>query len=364
MPGRLTVHYTSQPARVLPVPDGARTVVGRDPTCDVVLDDERVSRRHAAIEAADDGTGIWTIADLSSKNGTLLDGAPIARAPLGERSWLSFGGLIARFERVAPGAETFAEERLRRFTTSLAAQRGLSPAAGLPALLDRLLVSALQLSGAERGFVLLGGADGELDVAARSGLSWAELAAPGFSGSVGAVERTLATGRPVASADAAADADLYERPSVVLGGIRALLCVPICALERTIGAVYADSREPGAAFTELDLAILAALAGQAGLAISLARLRDELDGLSARLAEDGSVEALLGGRLQAEIGTLWDRALHGVRPTPPERPPGGGLETWHGVLAAHAGARSEPCSEPRLEPRFEPYFDPTAEAAR
>jgi len=351
MPARLTVHFPSRPARVLAVPDGARTVVGRDAGCDLVLEDERVSRRHAVIEASDagDATGDdWTIADLGSKNGTLVDGAPVARAPLSERSWISFGGLIARFERVAPGAETLDEERLRRFTTSLAAQRGLSPSAGLPALLERLLASAIELAGAERGFVLLAGAGGELAVAARSGLSWAELASPGFGGSVGAVERALAAGRPVASADAAADADLGAQPSVVAGGIRALLCVPVRALERTIGAVYADSREPGAAFTELDLEILTALAAQAGLAIALARLREELDGLAERLAADPAAEAALGGRLQAEIGTLWDRSLHTVRPAPAEPPAAGGRETWHGVVAAHAehvgsraGARAE-----------------------
>src|SRR5262249_36169471 len=154
-----------------------------------------------------------------------------------------------------------------------------------------------------------------------------------------------AAGRPVASADAAADADLCGQPSVVLGGIRALLCVPIRALERTIGAVYADSREPGAAFTELDLEILAALAGQAGLAIALASLRAQLAGLSARLAEDPAAEAALGGRLQAEIGALWDRSLHSVRPAPAGRPAARGRETrgesWSGVLAAHAGTLAE-----------------------
>src|SRR5206468_4237749 len=127
MPGRLTVHFPSRPARVLALPDGALTAVGRHAGCDVLPDDDRVSRRHAA-------------------------------------------------------------------------------------LLERLLASLLDLSGAERGFLLLARADGDLEVVARSGLSWEDLAAADFGGSVGAVQRALATGRPVVSADARADADLGAQP--------------------------------------------------------------------------------------------------------------------------------------------------------
>jgi hypothetical protein len=138
MPARLTVHFPSRPARVLLLPEGGRTVVGRDPDCDLVLDDDRVSRRHAVV--ASDASG-WTIADLGSKNGTLIDGLPAAERALGERSWISFGGLVARFERFAGTVERLEEERLRRFSTSLELQRGLAPEAGLAELLPRVVAS-------------------------------------------------------------------------------------------------------------------------------------------------------------------------------------------------------------------------------
>ena len=333
MPARLTVHFPSRPARALLLPDGRQTVVGRDPECDVVLDDDRISRRHASLSWSQ--AGGWSVADLGSKNGTQVDGVPVAGrqpAPLAERSWISFGGLVARFEVVqgtAEGTEGIArveEERLRRFTTSLGLQRGLAPATGVAGLLPGVVASMLELTSAERGFLLLAGADGGLEVAARSGLFWEDLGTDEFGGSLGAVRRVLETGRPVVSADARMDAELGGRASVVATGIRALICVPVQALDRMIGVMYADSRKPGAAFTELDLEILEGLASQAGLAIAVARLDAELKGLAHRIAEDLPADPGLRAHLAGEVSAVLERSLQAARPGPPER--------WAAALAA------------------------------
>ena len=343
MPARLTVHFPSRPARALLLPDGRPAVVGRDPDCDVVLDDDRISRRHALLTCADPGPeaspGGWSVTDLGSKNGTQVDGVPVAgQAPagLGERSWISFGGLVARFEVAAGPAEGIAkveEERLRRFTTSLGLQRdiasGRAPGLGLAELLPGVVASMLDLTGAERGFLLLAGADGGLEVAARSGLFREdfETGEPGggfgggFGGSGGAVRRVLDTGEPVVSADAGSDAELGGRASVVATGIRALICVPVQALDRRIGVMYADSRRPGAAFTELDLEILEGLAAQAGLAIAVARLDAELKGLARRIGETPGADPELRARLAQEVSAVLERSLPAARPDsfPPER---------------------------------------------
>jgi len=312
MPARLTVHFPSRPARVVLLPEGRETVVGREPDCDLVLDDDRVSRRHAVLVS--DGTA-WSITDLASKNGTLADGMPVASGLLLERSWLSFGGLIVQFERVAGDVENLQEERLRRFSTSLELRRGLAPGMGLAELLPRVVGSMLDLTQAERGFLLLAGPDGELEVAARSGLTWEDLRAEEFGGSLGAVRRVLATGGPVVAVDARSHAELGERASIVAAGIRALLCVPVHALDRLIGVMYADSRKPGAAFTELDLDILEALAAQAGLAIAVARLDEELKGLAHRIAETPGADPGLRDRLAGEVSAVLERSLPQVQPS-------------------------------------------------
>ncbi|MFL6289776.1 MAG: GAF domain-containing protein [Thermoanaerobaculia bacterium] len=315
MPARLTVHFPSRPARVLLLPEDRETVVGRDPDCDIALDDDRVSRRHAILACGEpvDGSG-WSVTDLGSKNGLFVDGMPIAQGALKERCWISFGGLVACFERFAGQADSLDEERLRRVTTSLELHRGLAPGMGLGELLPRVVASMLELTNAERGFLLLAGADGELEVAAHAGLSREDFAAAEFGGSLGAVQRALATGEPVVSADACSDAELGERASVIATGIRALLCVPVRALDRLIGVMYADSRKPGAAFTELDLEILEALSSQAGLAIAVARLDQELKGLAHRIAEAPGADAGLRARLAGEVSGVLERSLHVARP--------------------------------------------------
>lgn len=56
-------------------------VIGRDPACELHLDDEMVSRRHARVFVE---RGVWHVEDLGSRNGTRLNGDLITRAELPE----------------------------------------------------------------------------------------------------------------------------------------------------------------------------------------------------------------------------------------------------------------------------------------
>jgi hypothetical protein len=58
--------------RLLVPPRGA--VVGRSRECEIVLDDEGISRRHFEVRPGPEG---WTLADLGSTNGTRLNGRAI-----------------------------------------------------------------------------------------------------------------------------------------------------------------------------------------------------------------------------------------------------------------------------------------------
>jgi transcriptional regulator with GAF, ATPase, and Fis domain/pSer/pThr/pTyr-binding forkhead associated (FHA) protein len=66
---------------------GERATIGRAPTNTIVVHDERASRFHAEILPT--GAG-WAIRDLDSRNGTLLDGAPVTGECL-----LAPGGVIS-----------------------------------------------------------------------------------------------------------------------------------------------------------------------------------------------------------------------------------------------------------------------------
>jgi hypothetical protein len=62
--------------RRLIVPPGGATI-GRSRECDVVLDDAGISRRHAEVRPGPVG---WTVADLGSTNGVLVNGQPVRGA--------------------------------------------------------------------------------------------------------------------------------------------------------------------------------------------------------------------------------------------------------------------------------------------
>src|SRR6266550_1216619 len=71
---KLTV--TSAGGRTQALELGRQVVLGRDPSCDVVLDDDNlVSRRHAQIEV--DDSGRMVVRDLGSRNGTFVNGQRI-----------------------------------------------------------------------------------------------------------------------------------------------------------------------------------------------------------------------------------------------------------------------------------------------
>jgi hypothetical protein len=71
--------------------------VGRDQKNDIVLDDRRVSRRHAEVRLR---LGRYTLYDLQSTNGTFVNGRRIAEMVLSDDDRISIGGaeLVVRLE--------------------------------------------------------------------------------------------------------------------------------------------------------------------------------------------------------------------------------------------------------------------------
>jgi two-component system cell cycle sensor histidine kinase/response regulator CckA len=65
--------------RVIPMRQG--TVIGRAPEMGASVDEEDVSRHHARL-SVDEATSSWEIEDLTSRNGTWVNGLRITRAPL------------------------------------------------------------------------------------------------------------------------------------------------------------------------------------------------------------------------------------------------------------------------------------------
>jgi putative methionine-R-sulfoxide reductase with GAF domain len=274
MPARLTVYPPDQPARQFLLDPERGCLIGRGPDCDLRIEDPRLSRRHARLAVSD---GCWRIGDLGSKNGTTLAGRAPGDTALHDGDWISFGGLLGKFADLTD-AELAADEREihKRWDDTIGRSRRLDPRADLDVLLQQMLSSSMELAGAQRGFVMLAGVGGELEVRARAGGLDPATASREFAGSRGALARVLNSRTPVVVCDTSADTMLGAQPSIVSGQIRALVCLPLIVGEQLIGLTYLDSNTPGKVFTGLDVEILEAFASHAALVIGVASVREEL----------------------------------------------------------------------------------------
>jgi diguanylate cyclase (GGDEF)-like protein len=87
-------------------------LIGRGEACDIRIDDHAVSRRHAAVQPADGG---YLVIDLGSTNGTWLNDATVAAAPLEDGDYLRVGNCIYRF-LVGGNVEAAYHEEIYRLT--------------------------------------------------------------------------------------------------------------------------------------------------------------------------------------------------------------------------------------------------------
>lgn len=104
MPSVATACWLTLGPRRLSLATG-ENIVGRDETATVRLDDPMVSRRHARILVSDSRT---LIEDLGSKNGTFIDGRPIAAVPMPLRdgTQLAFGTVLVTYGESRNGMPT------------------------------------------------------------------------------------------------------------------------------------------------------------------------------------------------------------------------------------------------------------------
>jgi len=79
--------------------DGVSTLIGRDPACDVHLDDSGVSRHQASLEARG---GVYVLKDAGSANGTYVNGVRIDEAPIHAGDQIRVGNTILTVGRPMP----------------------------------------------------------------------------------------------------------------------------------------------------------------------------------------------------------------------------------------------------------------------
>ena len=70
-------------------------VVGRQPSCDLWIDDKTISKHHADLVRTGDG---WLLRDVGSRNGTRVNGWRIAEAVLHDGDVVQLGNMRFAFE--------------------------------------------------------------------------------------------------------------------------------------------------------------------------------------------------------------------------------------------------------------------------
>jgi len=303
-------------------------VLGRDAKCEIRIDRDTISRRHAVFRREGDA---WVVRDLGSRNGVFVNGHRVESKQLVDGDHIMVGTveLICGLTRgsASHGSLELADDRAvesiarsirmdeleaqlssdtGRHITPVSDDRGSSTISGsgilaplpigmpllelfrtavetllsgldLDAMLDRVLELVFRsLPKVERGFVCLFDDSGELVTRAHRSLSPARGAERvKFSRSI--AEAAIRDRQAVLVEDTNLDEQFGAAQSILSLRIRSVMCAPLAQKERVAGIVYVDTAIPGQTFNEEDLALLSALTMLSAVAVGQARLRDEME---------------------------------------------------------------------------------------
>src|SRR5437016_10100287 len=237
--------------------------IGRRSECDLRLTSADIARVHAEITVEN---GTCTIRDKQSRFGTFVNGDKISEKLLAHGDQIRLGQagdteIVFFVDDEAPSVEksaVSAASELRQMATLLEALRALGSGRVLDEVLAMVLDSAIEVTGAERGFIMLANPrDQVLEFKLARARGKVTLSGRSFETSRKIPETVFSTGQQTIVEDLL-DGDLAQlHTGTVALGIRHVLCTPLRLVryveraeqkvaEEIIGVLYLDSRERGA----------------------------------------------------------------------------------------------------------------------
>lgn len=184
-------------------------------------------------------------------------------------------------------------QRLYQFSERLMSSENIDQ------LLETLLDTVLELTGAARGMVLLleeGEKDQEqIAVRASRNVRSDQLNASDIGISDSIVRQVIETRRAVIVSDALTDTTFGQSESVIALQLSSVMCAPLLSRGEIIGALYVANDEIKSLFERRQLDILTVFAGQASLLLTNAML------VTALRADKEKLEAELGDKRFGEI---------------------------------------------------------------
>lgn len=277
--------------RQVPI-DKPLVTLGRRSESDVRVSGAGVSRHHAEIVV---DNGAWRIRDCASKFGTFVNGVrasaehPLAhgdRVRLGETEDTEIVFLIEDEDDSQERSALSAATELRHMAALLEGLRALGSGRVLDDVLTLVLDSAIETTGAERGFIMLAGDAGQLEFKLARARGAVTLSGRTFATSRKIPETVFATGTQMIVDDLMDEDMAALHTGTVALGIRHVLCAPLRLVryvetaeergeEKMIGVLYLDSRERGALRSHSARTALETLSTEAAVAIENARLYRE-----------------------------------------------------------------------------------------
>ena len=245
------------------------TTVGRDPQSDLPIDDPALPP--TALHVLADGDA-FTVSAHSGVELT-VNGRRRTTCRLAPGDVLRAAGHELHFSPPSPAPPAAGapprEDPLVRFS------RRLLEAGSLETLLDALLDALLEVTRADKGFVIEL-IDGQPEVRASRNVAPGNVEEAVSRVSDSIVQKVLATRRPLVVADALHDAEWSSSASVVNLRLQSVMCAPLLARGEVFGAIYLGNDSVRNLFDERSLETLTVFASQASLLLQNALLLRDL----------------------------------------------------------------------------------------
>ncbi len=142
----------------------------------------------------------------------------------------------------------------------------------LDEVLNRVMDEVIKAVHAERGFLMLLDEEEKLSFRVARGMDQKEIDEPQFEVSRSVIEQVVKDKKAILTSDAQMDERFSMRQSILVKGLRAILCVPLMVKEKITGVIYTDNRIQAGIFRDDDLELLNSIASNAAIAIENARL--------------------------------------------------------------------------------------------
>jgi sigma-B regulation protein RsbU (phosphoserine phosphatase) len=265
--------------------------IGRKSESDLQSVGTDVSREHAEIVRLEDGR--FVLKDRGSRCGTFVNDQQVSEHPLSHRDKIRLGrsGSVEMIFLADESGESHVSRAMgvvdfRPLTTLLDRLRGLGSSRVLDEVLVLVMDSAIDATGAERGFIMLANAKGELEFKIARARGRVTLSGQSFLTSQKIPQEVFVTGHERIVADLREGDFAGQHLGTVALGIRHVLCTPLRVVryleqsssdieQQPIGVLYLDSREKGQLMSSSARSALEAVAGEAASAIESARLYRE-----------------------------------------------------------------------------------------